>query len=120
VKGVAESPQPSALPLAGLVLSGFEALAAPVDGARPDPLRTLLAAPGGGLAPGQRIDLMYWRPRASRTQPDGAGEPTACTLRATLAEGPLEVVLSPTRLAEPGTSASLARLQEPAREERGR
>jgi hypothetical protein len=112
--------EPLALPLAGLTLTGFEALAGPVDGARPDPLRTLFASPRGGLVPGQRVDLMYWRPRASEAQTGEPSEPAACTLRAALGDGALEVELTPTRLAESGTSASLARLPNSSREERGR
>lgn len=113
-------PAPAALPLDALALTGFQALTDPADGPRFDPLRTLLSAPRVGLEPGQRVDLMFWRPRLRGARSGGTVEPTACTLSVGSGDASLEVVLTPTRLAEPGTSASLARLPKPSREERGR
>jgi hypothetical protein len=115
-----DAPRPAPLPLSGLALSGFQELAERGSGPGSDPLRTLVAPPDGGLGPGQRVDLLYWRPLPSGAVADGAGEPSACTLSAALVDTTLQVVLTPTRLAEPDTSASLARLPKTLREERGR
>lgn len=115
-----DAQRPVPLPLDGLALSGFQGLTGSAEGPPLDPLRTLLSAPRAGLAPGQRIDLLFWRPRLASGRSDGAAEPTACTLSAAVGDTSLEVVLTPTRLAEPGTSASLARLPKHSREERGR
>jgi hypothetical protein len=116
----ADMPGPTALPLAALALSGFRVLTGSGDGPQLDPLRALLAPPRGGLAPGQRVDLMFWRPAPTEARSATASEPSACTLSVVLADTALEVALTPTRLAEPGTSASLARLPKPSREERSR